>query len=171
MIGTKIYKDDMKEYTKWAIWCNENNAVIEDMGAYYEVREAPSPSLEDLESLKLQEVDQWTSAKITGGFLSSCTGTPIRYDSDRDTQLTMQGIALNVNSIPQYYPQGIPVRGYEQGNDFKTVQLLNGQQLMQWMADLSLHIGKCKQEGWAKQEEVKTALSVSTLNSIKLEVE
>ena len=39
MIGTKLYKktDDMKRYSKTAMWCNTNNAHIEDKGDYYEV--------------------------------------------------------------------------------------------------------------------------------------
>lgn len=42
MIGTKLYKnntDDMVRYTDVAIWCNANNATIEDKGDYYEVVE------------------------------------------------------------------------------------------------------------------------------------
>ena len=39
MIGTKLYKktDDMKRYSKTAMWCNSHNAHIEDKGDYYEV--------------------------------------------------------------------------------------------------------------------------------------
>lgn len=39
MIGKKIYKSefDSAEYAETAIWCNKNNAHIEDKGAYYEV--------------------------------------------------------------------------------------------------------------------------------------
>ena len=38
MTGTKLYKktDDMKRYSKTAMWCNTNNAHIEDKGDYYE---------------------------------------------------------------------------------------------------------------------------------------
>lgn len=42
MIGVKLYKnneEDMKNYTKTAIWCNSNNAHIEDKCSYYEVIE------------------------------------------------------------------------------------------------------------------------------------
>ena len=42
MIGTKLYKNnksDMAKYTKTAVWCNANNAHIEDKGEYYEVVE------------------------------------------------------------------------------------------------------------------------------------
>lgn len=42
MIGTKLYKNsksDMAKYTATAVWCNANNAHIDDMGDYYEVVE------------------------------------------------------------------------------------------------------------------------------------
>ena len=42
MIGEKLYKDnqsDMNKYTDCAVWCNANNATIEDKGEYYEVVE------------------------------------------------------------------------------------------------------------------------------------
>ena len=42
MIGEKLYKDnqsDMNKYTDCAVWCNANNATIEDKGEYYEIVE------------------------------------------------------------------------------------------------------------------------------------
>ena len=45
MIGTKLYKDnpnDMDKYSDVAVWCNANNATIEDKGEYYEVVEKKS---------------------------------------------------------------------------------------------------------------------------------
>lgn len=41
MIGKKIYKNnlDTNDYAQTAIWCNVNNAHIEDKGEYYEVVE------------------------------------------------------------------------------------------------------------------------------------
>ena len=42
MLGTKLYKDnqsDMDKYSDVAVWCNANNATIEDKGEYYEVTE------------------------------------------------------------------------------------------------------------------------------------
>ena len=51
MIGKKLYKGQYtsKEYADTAIWCNANNAHIEDKGEYYEVVEnAPYiPSLQE----------------------------------------------------------------------------------------------------------------------------
>lgn len=41
MIGKKLYKGQYtnKEYADTAVWCNANNAHIEDKGEYYEVVE------------------------------------------------------------------------------------------------------------------------------------
>lgn len=53
MIGTKIYKTDMSNYTECAIWCNANNATIEDKGDYYEVVTLPLPTLEKMKDAKI----------------------------------------------------------------------------------------------------------------------
>ena len=56
MIGTKIYKTDMSNYTDCAIWCNANNATIEDKGDYYEVVTLPLPTLEENKLAKIAEL-------------------------------------------------------------------------------------------------------------------
>ena len=129
------------------------------------------PPLEYLKTQKLAEVDAWTAAKITGGFISECSGAPVRYDSDKDTQLTMQGIALNVNTelFAEKYPNGCPVRGYAEGASEKSVYMLTAEQVMRWQADLSIHIGNCKQEGWQKQAEVQAAQTKEDLEAIILD--
>lgn len=137
-----------------------------------EFKEIPPyvPTLDELKTAKLAEIDMWTAEKITGGFISSCSGEPVRYDSDKDTQLTMQGIALNVGSeqFAQQYPDGCPVRGYAAGQTVKSVYLLTPEQVYSWCADLSTHIGGCKQAGWAKQAEVQAAPSKEDLEKITL---
>ena len=175
MIGTKIYKNDMSKYTECAIWCNQNNATIKNMGEYYEVVAIAAPTIDELKTQKLQAIDQWTAAKITGGFTSSASGEPVRYDSDKDTQLTMQGIALNVHTaqFAEKYPDGCPVRGYQivEGVAIageKSVFMLTAEQVLAWCADLSIHIGTCKQEGWAKQAAVQAAASAEELDAIEL---
>lgn len=56
MLGTKIYKNDMSNYTECAIWCNANNATIEDKGDYYEVVNLPIPTLEEIKTAKIAEL-------------------------------------------------------------------------------------------------------------------
>ena len=131
----------------------------------------PEPTFEELQQQKLREVDTWTANKITGGFVSSASGESVTYDSDKDTQLTMQGIALNVNTelFAEKYPTGCPVRGYAQGAETKTIYMLSAEQVMNWCADMSMHIGTCKQAGWVKQAEVQAATTKEELDSIVLD--
>ena len=53
MLDTKIYKNDMSNYTECAIWCNQNKATIEDKGDYYEVVALPLPTLEEIKQHKI----------------------------------------------------------------------------------------------------------------------
>lgn len=50
-IGYKLSKTekDTKKYMEMAIWCNSNNATIEDKGEYYEVVAVviPEPTIEE----------------------------------------------------------------------------------------------------------------------------
>lgn len=126
--------------------------------------------LKSAKNQKLKEVNEKTAEKITGGFTSEASGEKVIYDSDTDTQITMQGIALNVNTeqFTQKYPTGCPVRGYKEGEQVKTIQYLSAKQVLQWLADLSIHIGDCKQWGWLKQYEVEQATTIEELEDIEL---
>lgn len=128
-------------------------------------------TFDELKAQKLELVDAWTERKITSGFTSECSGELVRYDSDKDTQLTMQGIALNVNTdrFAVEYPTGCPLRGYADGNADKTIFYLTPEQVLEWCADLSTHIGTCKQAGWSKQAEVNAAQSKEELDAIILD--
>lgn len=46
----------MSNYTECAIWCNANNAAIEDKGDYYEVVTLPLPTLEEIKQHKIAEL-------------------------------------------------------------------------------------------------------------------
>lgn len=130
----------------------------------------PDPTLDELKAAKLAEVKTWTENQIVGGFTSECTGAAVKFDSDKETQLTMQGIALNVNTelFATNYPSGCPCRGYDEGSNIKTVYMLKPEQVLRWCADLSMHIGNCKIAGWAKQAEVEAAQSAAELEAITL---
>ena len=143
---------------------NADKAYSIDADGHLYPTPAYVPPLDELKQAKLTEVDQYISNKITGGFESD----GVTYDSDVDTQLTMQGIALNADTplFAQKYPDGCPVRGYDKDSDVKTIHYLNGKQVMQWMADLSMHIGACKQEGWALQDKISKAKTAQALDKI-----
>lgn len=174
-------EDEIKEYISQGYYLinkAEYNRLLGNSGKEYlishitgDLYEKPSAPFETLKFAKLAEVDNWTADKITGGFISECTGNPVRYDSDKDTQLTMQGIALNVSTerFANEYPLGCPVRGYKEGETEKTIQYLNAAQVYTWCADLSSHIYACKQQGWIKQAQVEAALSKEDLDAIILD--
>ena len=181
---TVIYQSINYNRTTQSCWLNGEtfrsypNALCEDIlnsiGTLLEKkaeREYIVPTLAELKEEKIAEVDAWTADKITGGFISECSGEIVRYDSDKDTQLTMQGIALNVSTerFKNEYPDGCPVRGYKEGETIKTIQYLNASQVYTWCADLSSHVGACKQQGWSKQAEVAAALSKEELDAIILD--
>ena len=140
-----------------------------------EYKEIPpyEPGLDELKASKLLEVDAWTESKITGGFTSECSGEMVRYDSDKDTQLTVSSDLNTINSAPdkfsEYYPNGYPMRGYPENANIKQVYFLTKEQLLQWNVDLGIHRGTCKQNGWIKQAEVNAAQSAEELNTIELE--
>ena len=182
-IGYKLYENlretNEEEFNQlqleMALACDANGWCMEDgydeNGDRYLIINPPQEiTLAELKILKLDEIDAWTAAKITGGFISDASGETVRYDSDTDTQLTMQGIALNVNTalFAEKYPDGCPVRGVKIGDTDKTVQYLNAEQVLAWCADLSMHIGMCKQAGWLKQAEVATATTPEELDAIIL---
>lgn len=141
-------------------------------GTYSEYT-SPEPTLEELKAIKLSEVDVWTESKITGGFISECTGEIVRYDSDKDTQLTVSSDLNTINSaldkFSEHYPEGYPMRGYLEGRLDKSVYYLSVEQLIKWNVDLGLHRGKCKQQGWEKQAEIKAAKSKEELDTIYIE--
>lgn len=128
------------------------------------------PTLDEIKSKKMKEVDAWTEAKITGGFTSSATGETVTYDSDKETQLTMQGIALSAGTdlFAEKYRDGVAVRGYAEGSSTKQVYNLTAAQVQVWCADLSKHINDCKQAGWSKQAAVQSAESQEDLDSVIL---
>lgn len=151
--------------------CEDILKSIDELIAKKAAREYIALTFDELKAIKLSEVDAWTERKIAGGFISECTGEIVRYDSDKDTQITMQGIALNVSTerFKNEYPDGCPVRGYKDGETVKTIQYLNASQVYTWCADLSSHVGACKQQGWSKQAEVAAALSKEDLDAIILD--
>lgn len=133
----------------------------------------PEHAIDELKARKLTEVDNWTADKITGGFISECTGKPVRYDSDRDTQNTVSSdlniIYLSPEKFNENFPNGYPMRGYPENTNIKQVYFLTKEQLLQWNVDLGLHRGTCKQNGWIKQAEVNAAQSKEELDAIILD--
>lgn len=96
MIGTKFYKDNFnrKDYAECAIWCNANNATIEDKGDYYEVVTLPLPTLQEIKSAKIAALkSQRDVAEVEP---IEYQGYSFDYDSKARDRISAAIIALDV---------------------------------------------------------------------------
>lgn len=94
MIGTKIYKTDMSNYTDCAIWCNANNATIEDKGDYYEVVSLPLPTLEEIKAAKIAELKAQRDSKEVEPI--TYNGNLYDYDDKARERINAAIIALSL---------------------------------------------------------------------------
>ncbi len=94
MIGTKIYKNDMNNYTESAIWCNANNATIEDKGDYYEVVTLSLPTLEEIKAAKIAELKAERDSKEVEPI--TYNGKSYDYDDKARERINAAIIALEV---------------------------------------------------------------------------
>ena len=94
MLGTKIYKTDMSNYTECAIWCNANNATIEDKGDYYEVVTLPHPTLEEIKQRKIAALKAQRDAAEVEPI--EYNGHSYDYDSKARDRISAAIIALEV---------------------------------------------------------------------------
>lgn len=94
MIGTKIYKTDMSNYTECAIWCNANNATIEDKGDYYEVVAIPAPTFDELKQAKINELKAIRDAGEVKPI--EYTGNLYDYDDKARDRINAAIIALSL---------------------------------------------------------------------------
>lgn len=92
MLGTKIYKTDMSNYTECAIWCNQNKATIEDKGDYYEVVTLPLPTLEKIKTAKIAELKAERDAREVEPI--TYQGYSFDYDSKARERINAAIIAL-----------------------------------------------------------------------------
>ena len=94
-IGYKLSKAEKntKKYTEMAIWCNSNNALIEDKGEYYEVVAVviPEPTIEE-QVIRLEReygMNRWQREGILaeGSLYSQYTKNKAQEIEDRAEQL------------------------------------------------------------------------------------
>lgn len=161
-----------KQYADLAVQANAEGKILTITSEGDVEMSVPVISLEEAKARKLAEINAWTKAKIVGGFVSNASGANVTYDSDEETQSTMQTMYVATKS-PDFanhpdYQGVIPVRGFAEGSEVKAVFYLSAIQVQKFMDDLALHIGKCKQEGWPKQSLVEAATIIENIDAIIL---
>lgn len=151
-------------------------------GNWYVKGYAPTQPLDELKKAKWDEVNAWTARKITGGFVSTCyNGESILYDTDIDTQITMQFAksCCDGDRFAEELPDGLEVRGYEQVDvdedgtlvfsKDKTIYYFSPEQIKTWNEDFALFLRECKKEGWMKQAEVNACTTKEELDKVVLD--
>lgn len=104
MIGKKLYKSnqsDMDKYTECAVWCNANNATIEDKGEYYEVVEITSytPTKEE-QAAQLDTQYQADKAQLMQYFLE--------FSMAEDTE-GMESIKAELEELNRKYDKDLAI--------------------------------------------------------------
>lgn len=81
MLGIKFYKGefDDKDYLEASEWCEPNGAYIKDKGDYYEVVAIPAPTLDEIKTLKWEEIKKYRDNAEQSG----CPYMGSVLDSDR----------------------------------------------------------------------------------------
>lgn len=94
MLGTKIYKNDMTNYTAAAIWCNANGATIEDKGEYYEVVALPEPATtaDEIQAALTAAVQNWMDKTVQQRNYDNI-GTACTYANSTDSIFAAEGLA------------------------------------------------------------------------------
>ena len=148
----------------------------EEILAKFQERAKTVMTVDMLKKQLLKRIDTWTANKITNGMVSFCTGIPVLYDTDRDTQdkLALALGLANAGVLQVRYPEGFPCRGYKQieagvYEEEKTVQMMNAAAVIEWNTEFGEHLKKCTAEGWAKQAEVNACTTKEELDAISLE--
>ena len=94
MLGTKIYKNAMKNYAATAAWCNANNATIEDKGEYYEVvaLPEPAPTADEIQAALTAAVQNWMDKTVQQRNYDNI-GTACTYANSTDSIFSAEGLA------------------------------------------------------------------------------
>lgn len=128
------------------------------------------PTFSDLQQAKLAEIDTQTKQHIIGGFISTAKGAANVYDSADADQLTFAAMYAASRSVDfattEPYNGNIPIRAVPDGKSAKEIIGHNAAEMQKLMDDLALHIGTCKQTGWALQGQAMAATSKEALEQI-----
>ena len=149
-IGDKL---DKHNYTKGAIWCNENNAVINPDTRIIEA--IPAPTLKEVKDQKRAEINAARDQAEQGGF--EYMGKV--FDSD---QVSAQRISMAAQAMA-LAPDGTTITWTCQDNS--TIDL-TAQELVGLVVALAQHSNTCHEKATALKAKIEEAKSEEELNKI-----
>lgn len=149
-IGDKL---DKHNYTKGAIWCNENNAVINP--DTWIIEAIPAPTLKEVKDQKRAEINAARDQAEQGGF--EYMGKV--FDSD---QVSVQRISMAAQAMA-LAPDGTTITWTCQDNS--TIDL-TAQELVGLVVALAQHSNTCHEKATALKAKIEEAKSEEELNKI-----
>ena len=157
MIGTKIYKHDMKNYTECANWCNGNNATIEDKGEYYECVAIPAPSLDELKQDKINELKSTRDTLETEPI--EYNGNRYDYDDKARDRINAAIIALDISG-----------QSIEWTTADNTNVAVTAQDLRNIIANVAVRSNKLHTAYRVAKEKVEEATTAADVEAVTFEI-
>ena len=100
MIGKRIIKPiDASDYRETAIWCDGNNATIEDRGDWYEVVAIPAPTPEEQQQA-LMEQKKALRAEAVSKITVTVDGMEFDGDETAQDRMARAITMFNANNLP-----------------------------------------------------------------------
>ena len=98
MLGTKLYKGKYsnKQYADLAVWCNANNATIEDKGEYYECVEIPPrvPTEKEIQEEFERGIEAWMNTVVAERDYNSIDTCIARYTDSPNPKYAQEAKAV-----------------------------------------------------------------------------
>lgn len=157
MIGTKIYKNDMKNYTECANWCNGNNATIEDKGEYYECVAISAPSLDELKQDKINELKSTRDTLETEPI--EYNGNRYDYDDKARDRINAAIIALDISG-----------QSIEWTTADNTNVAVTAQDLRNIIANVAVRSNKLHTAYRVAKEKVEEATTAADVEAVTFEI-
>ena len=103
MIGKRIIKPiDASDYRETAIWCDGNNATIEDKGDWYEVVAIPAPTPEEQQQA-LMEQKKALRAEAVSRITVEVDGMEFDGDETAQDRMARAITMFQANNLPADY--------------------------------------------------------------------
>ena len=151
-----------------AIWCNENNAYIEQVGEEFFIRFNPQPTFEEIKQAKFSELI--TKAKefeepVNNDmyFISSVTV----IENDVEKNLIVNGdrrTRSNIQDLITYQPTDtVTYRDYE-----NIERQLTKEQLQVMLKELCVNGQLLYEQKWAFEDKINACTTIEELNAIEI---
>ena len=161
MIGKQIQKpvSNWNDYTKAALWCNVNKAIIEDKGGYYEVFALPERTLEEAKAAKQTELATAFDRASQTARCQTSAGFEINADETANRNIERLPLVLKPGESTLF-------RAYD--NSFHEV---TKEQLETMRREIVVHSQKRYQNKWQIEAAIDAAQTVEELEAIDIAFE